>query len=81
MLYYLAILVCTVCDDQLVLVVCQRVCMHWRLRDQTVWQWDTNYSTDKRSAAEQEKVPVESSRLFQGVLPSLGAETAYILNS
>lgn len=55
--------------------------MYWRLWDQTIWQWDTNYSTDEGSAAKQEKVPVETSRLSQRVLPTLGAETAYVLHA
>jgi hypothetical protein len=49
------------------------------LRDETVRERKTNDATNEAGAAEEEEVPMETSRLFERVLTSLCCERGYIL--
>jgi hypothetical protein len=67
------------CDFELGFVDSQRVGMDGCLRDETVRERKTNDATNEAGAAEEEEVPMETSRLFERVLTSLCCERGYIL--
>lgn len=49
------------------------------LRDEAVWQRQAQNAGDKGRAAEQEKVPVETTGLLEGVLAGLRRDAAHVL--
>lgn len=59
-------------DLQISLVDGERLGVHWRLWDETVWQRNTEDSCDESRATEEEEVPVETAGFLEWVCLRLG---------